>query len=99
LFWRLAAQQPALRLNKAGPEAMCKLSREGTTPRPGVSIGRGLLGRNRMCSSRKPSRSTQITIIDGVGHSHNLLSAAVDNADSEFVMKHVIRWVGQAILA
>ena len=52
-----------------------------------------------MCSNRKLSRSPQITIIDGVDQSHILLSAAAQNAEREFVMKHVIRWVGQAILA
>ena len=47
----------------------------------------------------KRSWSTQITIVDGVGHSDSLLSATVQNVESELVMKHVIRWVGQAILA
>jgi hypothetical protein len=44
----------------------------------------------------KRSWSTEITIVDGVGRSDNLLSTAVQNVESEFSYEtcHSVGWSG-----
>src|SRR4029077_20764749 len=58
-----------------------KWSPEVTIPRPGTSIGDGLLTRNRMCSSQRDEQSSQRTMLKH-GSLQQSLKCAVDSLDS-----------------